>query len=176
MEVYLIRHTSVDVPAGFAYGQTDVPLNATFTEEAARVKEELDTLTFDKVWTSPLSRCVMLADFCGYPDAERDNRLKELNFGTWEMKSWQEISTDPRSEHWFNDWIHFTCPEGESFMDQYNRVSCFLDEVRNAGYERIAIFAHGGVLTAAQIYNQIYPIKEAFNHIPPYGSVIKLEM
>ena len=26
MEIYLIRHTSVDVPAGYAYGQTDVPL------------------------------------------------------------------------------------------------------------------------------------------------------
>ena len=26
MEIYLVRHTSVDVPAGYAYGQTDVPL------------------------------------------------------------------------------------------------------------------------------------------------------
>ena len=34
MEIYLIRHTSVDVPAGYAYGQTDVPLKPTFEEEA----------------------------------------------------------------------------------------------------------------------------------------------
>ena len=27
MVVYLIRHTSVDVPQGVCYGQTDVPLN-----------------------------------------------------------------------------------------------------------------------------------------------------
>ena len=33
MEIYLIRHTSVDVPAGYAYGQTDVPLKPTFEEE-----------------------------------------------------------------------------------------------------------------------------------------------
>ena len=26
MEIYLIRHTSVDVPAGYAYGQTDVTI------------------------------------------------------------------------------------------------------------------------------------------------------
>ena len=25
MEIYLVRHTSVDIPAGYAYGQTDVP-------------------------------------------------------------------------------------------------------------------------------------------------------
>ena len=36
MVVYLIRHTSVDVPQGVCYGQTDVPLNPTFEEEAAK--------------------------------------------------------------------------------------------------------------------------------------------
>lgn len=29
MEVILIRHTSVDVPPGMCYGQTDVPLKPT---------------------------------------------------------------------------------------------------------------------------------------------------
>lgn len=41
MEIYLIRHTSVDVPAGYAYGQTDVPLKPTFEEEAEEVKKGL---------------------------------------------------------------------------------------------------------------------------------------
>ena len=40
MEIYLIRHTSVDVPAGYAYGQTDVPLKPTFEEEAEEVKKD----------------------------------------------------------------------------------------------------------------------------------------
>ena len=35
MEVILIRHTSVDVPVGICYGQTDVPLKESFEEEAA---------------------------------------------------------------------------------------------------------------------------------------------
>ena len=42
MEIYLIRHTSVDVPAGYAYGQTDVPLKPTFEEEAEEVKKWLE--------------------------------------------------------------------------------------------------------------------------------------
>ncbi len=33
MEVILIRHTSVDVPPGVCYGQTDVPLKPTFEQE-----------------------------------------------------------------------------------------------------------------------------------------------
>ena len=98
MEIYLIRHTSVDVPAGYAYGQTDVPLKPTFEEEAEEVKKGLSDHTFDKVWTSPLTRCVRLANYCGFPEAEREDRIKEVNFGEWEMKSWNELSSDPRSE------------------------------------------------------------------------------
>ena len=92
MEIYLIRHTSVDVPAGYAYGQTDVPLKPTFEEEAEEVKKGLSDHTFDKVWTSPLTRCVRLANYCGFPEAEREDRIKEVNFGEWEMKSWNAVS------------------------------------------------------------------------------------
>ena len=41
MEIYLVRHTSVDVPAGYAYGQTDVPLRSSFEDEAEVVKKKL---------------------------------------------------------------------------------------------------------------------------------------
>ena len=82
MEVILIRHTSVDVPPGMCYGQTDVPLKPTFEAEAAVTAENLKAyLPFDHVYTSPLTRCVRLATYCGYPDAERDKRIMEINFG-----------------------------------------------------------------------------------------------
>lgn len=111
MDLYLIRHTSVDVPAGYSYGQTDVPLRETFEAEAATVKEELNKIAADKVYTSPLSRCVRLATYCGFEDAWKDDRIKELNFGSWEMKSWDEVSNHPHSEAWFKDWIHVPTPE-----------------------------------------------------------------
>ena len=41
MEIYLVRHTSVDIPAGYAYGQTDVPLRPSFEDEAEAVKKNL---------------------------------------------------------------------------------------------------------------------------------------
>lgn len=54
MEVILIRHTSVDVPPGVCYGQTDVPLKPTFEAEAAVTAENLKAyLPFDHVYTSP---------------------------------------------------------------------------------------------------------------------------
>ena len=51
MEVILIRHTSVDVPPGVCYGQTDVPLKPTFEQEAAITQENLKNyLPFDHVY------------------------------------------------------------------------------------------------------------------------------
>lgn len=50
MELTMIRHTSVDVPKGTCYGQSDVALASTFLEEAAAVKEKLLSDSFDTVY------------------------------------------------------------------------------------------------------------------------------
>ena len=51
MNIYLIRHTSVDVPKGMCYGQSDVPLRSTFEEEAAAVKAGIASIAFDRAYT-----------------------------------------------------------------------------------------------------------------------------
>lgn len=175
MEVILIRHTSVDVPKGVCYGQTDVPLRDSFEEEAAITAQHLQDDVFDAVYTSPLSRCTRLANRCGYPDAIRDNRLKELNFGEWEMQEFDKIS-DPRLEEWYSDYFHVAATGGESFMMQLQRVSEFLNEVSQKEYKRIAIFAHGGVLICAQIYAKTLKLEDAFSSQTPYGGVIRLQL
>ena len=175
MEITLIRHTSVDVPKGICYGQTDVPLKDSFEQEAALTAEQLKGQRFDKVYTSPLSRCVRLADYCGYPEAIRDKRLMELNFGAWEMQRFDEIR-DPRLEEWYHDYFHVAATDGESFGMQMQRVSEFLDELMQSNHQRVAVFAHGGVLICAQIYAGIIPLEEAFHTIPAYGEVIRIEM
>ena len=176
MEIYLVRHTSVNVPAGYAYGQTDVPLRPTFEKEAEAVKKTLSGHTFDKVWSSPLTRCTRLAAYCGYPDAEKEDRIKEISFGEWEMKSWDELSSDPRSKAWFNDWINIPAPSGESVQDQYNRVSHFLDEIRRSSLQKVCLFTHGGVLICAHVYAGKYDPKEAFRNVHSYGTVSKWEL
>ena len=152
MEVILIRHTSVDVPPGVCYGQTDVPLKATFEQEAAVTAAGLKAfLPFDKVYTSPLTRCVRLAAYCGYPDATRDRRIMEINFGAWEMKPFQ-TNDDPRLKEWYADYL------------------------KKSDYQRVAIFAHGGVLICAQIYAGLVKPEEAFSALTPYGGIISIEI
>ena len=174
MEVILVRHTAPDVPAGTCYGQTDVPLKDTFAVEAAAARDALAALGEpDAVYTSPLSRCVRLAEFCGYPDAVRDVRLLEMNFGEWEMQRYEEIH-DPYIQDWYEDYINLPVPGGESFTMQFERVSAFLEELRQQPFRRVLIFAHGGVLACAKIFAGLTAPKEAFFNLTPYGGHIKL--
>ena len=129
MEIYLIRHTSVDVPQGVCYGQTDVPLKQTFEQEAEVVKNNLAGHAFDAVYTSPLSRCVKLAAYCGYPDAQHDRRLREMFMGDWEMQAFDDIK-DPQLQEWYDDYLHVPTRNGESFRDLLARVSSFLTELK----------------------------------------------
>lgn len=175
MEVYLIRHTSVDVPPGTCYGQTDVPLRDTFEAEAAVTRAGLDGLHFDAVFTSPLTRAVRLAAFCGYPDAVRDDRVKEMDMGEWEMQRFDDI-TDPQLQRWYDNYLHERTQGGECFMDLYARVRDFLYDVRGCGYRRIAVFAHGGVLIAARALAGQIDVNKGFGNLTPYGGIEHIEI
>lgn len=176
MKLTLIRHTSVDVPPGVCYGQSDVPLKASFEEEAAVTRGNLEALSpFDYVYVSPLTRCVRLADYCGYPDAERDRRIMEINFGAWEMKPFDR-NDDPRLQEWYADYLNVAATGGESFAMQYRRVSAFLDELKRKPYRHVALFTHGGVLICAQIYAGLFRVEEAFSRLTPYGGIVQVEI
>ncbi len=176
MDVVMIRHTSVDVPPGVCYGVTDVPLRSTFEQEAAVTLSALRPLMpFDAVFTSPLTRCTRLAAYCGFPDARRDDRLLELNFGEWEMVPFDE-NADPRMKEWYDDYLHVAPTGGESFTQQLERVKRFLEELKKSNFQRVAVFAHGGVLLSAQILQGEYPVEEAFSHLTPHGGIIQLRL
>ena len=175
MNIYLIRHTSVDVPKGLCYGQSDVPLRPTFEAEAAVTKAKIESIHFDMAYTSPLSRCTRLAQYCGFGDAIRDPRILELNFGDWEMQKFDEIS-DPRLKEWYTDYMNVPATNGESFAIQYQRVASFLDELKEKEYAQVAIFAHGGVLICAQLYAGTVKPEEAFSALTPYGGIIQLKI
>ncbi|MGP1464901.1 alpha-ribazole phosphatase [Prevotella koreensis] len=172
MEVYMIRHTSVGVPKGTCYGWSDVPVADTFEQEAAVTKENLKGIVFDKVFSSPLTRARILADFCGHENPETDDRLKEMNMGDWEMMLYDDIEKhDPAIRKWYEDYMNLAATNGESYRIVYRRVADFLDELRKQNYQRVAIFAHGGVLICAGVYAGLFPEEDCFRHLTPYGGI-----
>lgn len=177
MKVVFIRHTRVDVPPGTCYGQSDVALAESFEQEAAEVSRKLRPFSpFTQVYTSPLTRARKLATFCGYPDAQPDDRLMEMNMGEWEMQRYDDIR-DPALQAWYENYLHLPATGGESFPQLRARVASFLDELRTAPEtSSFAVFTHGGVLVAAALYARLYPEAEAFRQQPSYGGILDIDI
>ncbi|WP_329903326.1 alpha-ribazole phosphatase [Porphyromonas pogonae] len=175
MNIYLVRHTAVNVQAGTCYGHTDVGLKDSFEAEALEVKKQLETIKFDRVYSSPLRRCTHLAEACGYTDFIKDERLMELNFGNWEMQRFDDIK-DPVLNDWYKDYINVIPTNGESFANQLKRTSEFMNElVMMKNIKNVLIFTHSGVQLCARVWNGEFKLNEAFEHTTGYGSIITLK-
>ena len=148
MSVILVRHTRPAVPAGVCYGMTDLDLAPSFDDEAAAVVATLPRT--DRLVSSPLKRCRRLAERIG---AARglvpvfDERLRELDFGTWEGVPWDSI---PRTEldAWAADFFHARPHGGESVQMLRERVGAAIADYRRSGASHVVI-THAGVIKAA---------------------------
>lgn len=167
----MVRHTAVDVPEGTCYGQTNVPLKPSFENEANLVKQNLVSVKFDAVLSSPLDRCRRLAKYCEYTNIIYHDRLKELHMGDWEMQKWDDIDMSI----WDKDWVNNPAPNGESFSQMYNRVSSLMDEVTQGNYNKVLIFAHGGVISCARVYFKQADIQSTFDLMPNYGEIVEFD-
>ena len=175
MILYLIRHTSVDVPRGTCYGWTDVPVSGNFETEAAACKQQLDGIHFDRVYVSPLTRARKLAAYCGYPDAKVEPRMKEMHMGDWEMQRFDEIN-DPQLQEYYENYLDSPTRNGESFKDLYRRVASFIEELRSTALpgERVAVFCHGGPIICTMVYAGLVPLEQGYANIPDYASVTEV--
>lgn len=169
MEVYVVRHTEVDVPAGTCYGQSEVPLRDSFQSEVIELKSKLIN-EFDVVYSSPFSRCTRLAEELGFHDYIIDVRLSELNFGDWEMQNWDSIDTK-KIEQWSEDIVGVRLPNGENLSDMYVRVSQFMEDLLRANYRNVLLVTHGGVIRSLWAWILGFPLKNLFSVPVGFGEV-----
>ena len=173
MDLYLIRHTTPEVDKGICYGQTDLPLKNSFPEELFRLKQHLPE-SFDKLYTSPLQRCKLLAEHL-HEAPEEDNRLMEMDFGDWEMKAWAQI---PKNEldPWMADFVSSTVPNGEAFTDLIKRSEAAMQDVIEAGGEKVAVVAHAGIIRACLGHFLAMSPEHYFRLDVSYGGVSRVKV
>ena len=120
MEIYLVRHTTPDVPHGVCYGRQDVGLADSFEREANAVLDKLLQFTVagrdsnsagpsfevTQVFCSPLHRCERLARSLTATAPRIEQRLVEMDFGRWEMQRWDQIPPEQLAA-WERDPVHF---------------------------------------------------------------------
>ncbi|MEA5461858.1 alpha-ribazole phosphatase [Arcicella sp. LKC2W] len=174
MEIYIIRHTEVELGKSVCYGQSNPPLADTFLEDVALLKAKLPT-DFDGVYSSPLLRCKLLAAELCSRHVQFDDALMELNFGTWEGKSWNEI---PFSElnPWMIDFVNVAPPEGESLVNMHARISSFIESLRIKPHQKVLIITHAGVIR--NIFSHILniPLNNIFKLSIAYGEVFRIRL
>ncbi|KOY86762.1 hypothetical protein AD998_11950 [bacterium 336/3] len=173
MEVYIVRHTQVNVPKNICYGQTDIGLADTFLEEAKNLKLKLPK-NIEYIYTSPLSRCKQLAEYL-HPNLILDENLMEMHFGDWEMKTWDEINGEELNT-WMNDFVNISAPNGENLLQLHKRTILFLDDLRNKQHENVLLVTHGGVIRCIWAYVLEIPLQNIFKMPVHFGEVFKLKL
>lgn len=160
MEIHVIRHTSVAVGKNICYGQSDVPLADTFSEEVESYRRKLPD-DFQAIYCSPLKRCQDLAKALSFEDIITEKLLLEFNFGKWEGKEWSEIDQTALNT-WMADFVNIAPPHGESFSQMYQRIQQFLDTLRTQAKDKVLLIAHSGVIRCIWAYLLEVPLKHVF--------------
>lgn len=142
-EIYLVRHGETAWSlTGQHTGRTDLPLTAGGEGQARRLKERLETMTFEHVFSSPLQRARRTAELAGFAACiVIDPELSEWNYGHYEGRTSAEIRRLRPEWDLFRD----GCPGGESISDITERADAIAFRLHMlAG--RVLIFSSGHVL------------------------------
>jgi alpha-ribazole phosphatase len=152
MKIVLIRHGLTAANERRLYcGSTDLPLSENgvkgITERVKRgIYPPHDGCA---LYTSGMLRTEQTLSLI-YGDIPRhtDFRLRELDFGDFELRSYEELKDDPAYIRWISgDNEKNTCPNGESGEAMKRRVIAALDAYIKTGDNIIAV-THGGVIVA----------------------------
>jgi len=147
-------------------GQSDIPLSDKGKSELAGLKKTVAYPAADVYISSGLLRAdeTLRILYDKAPDAVI-GELGEMDFGDFEMKSYDELKDDPGYRRWIGDIDFEACPGGESkvifddrVMNGFERL-CAMD-VRSA----VAIF-HGGPI--ALIMERLFPARKYFYEWQP---------
>jgi len=173
MEIYLVRHTTPDIEKGICYGQSDLGVASSFDTEVAKIHTTIPLHEISEVYSSPLERCKRLAATFNKP-ITFDERLKELNFGNWELKAWNDI--DPTElDPWMEDFVNVPVPYGESYIMLQKRILNLYNSLEAIPNKKIIIVSHAGPIRALLSYIRQIDLQDSFSINIKYGDVIMIQ-
>ncbi|MDH4318899.1 MAG: histidine phosphatase family protein [Desulfobulbaceae bacterium] len=149
-KLLLIRHAYTgDINRGKMVGYTDIPASPQGLSQAARLRGLVAGFRPDGWYSSPMLRARQTTEIILGADhgVVLDDRLREINFGRWEMMSYEDISAqDPHLLTPWAEYFDFAFPEGESVASFAERVEEMWDVLRNHEKRTIVVISHGGVI------------------------------
>ena len=144
MSIYLIRHGKTVANEQHLYcGSTDLPLSDGGREELHSMRYDI---TPERFVTSGMKRTdETLRILFGNVPFSVDSRFREVNFGDFEMKSYEMLKDDPSYQAWLTGDNEVNVPPGgESGVQMTRRVLEAFREIPDG----TALVTHGGVIAA----------------------------
>ena len=170
MRIYIVRHGETEAnKKGYAQGWTDVPLNENGRIIAELTGRGLKGIRFDHCFSSPLIRAketagILLRESGNSVSVSFDDRIKEMNFGSFEGMSVR----DERVIQFLKEpMVDYKFPDGESLQEVMERTQEFLKAlVAKDDDKTYLVSTHGCALRA--MLNFLYEDKNDYwhGHVP----------
>jgi broad specificity phosphatase PhoE len=149
-QLFLLRHGPTAAPAGCFVGSTDVALSG---NGLTRLDNLIPLLSETDSWyCSPMRRTRQTLEQlqqrgCSVDTPVYDERLREIDFGRWEMQTFADIAAQDEDQlaAW-NQYLDFVFPEGEAVADFIARVTTMLAILSESEHKSISVMTHGGVI------------------------------
>lgn len=171
MDIYLIRHTRIDVEPGVCYGQSDIDVPGTFPQDCKKVAAKLPAgYQAFEFFSSPLKRCYKLASALSNGAVHTDERLKELDFGDWELQKWDDLE-GKQVQQWMDDFVNVACPGGESYRQMNDRVIEWWNETVEQDFRSVAVVTHAGVIRSLLSHILEIPYSNSFRLTIDWGHI-----
>ena len=156
MKLILIRHGKTEANEKHLYcGSTDLPLSEGGKSELTERKSTVKYPSIDgfRILTSGMRRCEeTLTILFGDIPHDTDTAFREMDFGAFEMRSYEEMKNDPDYIAWITgDNEANVTPGGESGNLMTERVFEGLKRLIADGRDTL-IVTHGGVIAAVMTY------------------------
>lgn len=154
MKIVLLRHGLTEANEKHLYcGSTDLPLSPAGRAALRRLEMPAPGTRFI---SSGMRRCnETLEALFGAVAYETELDFREIDFGDFEMKSYEMLKDDPAYQAWLaGDNEKNTPPHGESGEEMTRRVLTAFARVTEDGRDAV-IVTHGGVIAA--IMARLFP-------------------
>lgn len=151
MTIYLIRHGKTEANEKHLYcGSTDLPLSNAGREELQNIHYDVNDVRFISSGMKRTNETLQI--LFGDVPYEMNSRLREVDFGIFEMHSYEQLKDTPEYQAWLaGDNEANIPPNGESGLQIKERALAAFSEIK----ENTCIITHGGVIAA--IMTHLFP-------------------
>lgn len=134
LTLVLTRHGLTDRsrPEQHLGQKIDISINDAGRRQAEALRRRLAPVAFERVFSSSLFRARETAEvIAGRTPVEVDPRLREMDYGAWEGRTYAQIDEADRAfrDQWIARPDTLACPGGESGEDVAKRVTAFLEDL-----------------------------------------------